>query len=205
MGYVGKEDLRAQSLAARRGLSDAVRRAEAELLRGHLAEAVGAARVVAAYVPVGTEPGKPEMLDTLLHLCETVLLPVTGTGPGGEPRPLRWGRYQPGRLAEGRFGLREPAGPSLPAAALARAQVVLVPALAVDRRGGRLGRGGGFYDRSLPLCAPGTRLVAVVRDGEFVDELPCDPHDVPMTHALTPAAGLHALRECSTPDGGSGT
>jgi len=202
---MGKEDLRAQSLAARRGLSDATRRAEAEQLLGRLAEVVGAARVVAAYVPVGTEPGKPEMLDTLSQLCETVLLPVTVIGPEGEPEPLRWGRYQPGRLAVGRFGLREPAGPSLPAAALARAQVVLLPALAVDRRGGRLGRGGGFYDRSLPMCAPGTRLVAVVRDSEFVDELPCGPHDVPMTHALTPAGGLHALRECPAPDGSSST
>jgi len=70
---------------------------------------------------------------------------------------------------------------------------VLVPALAVDRRGVRLGRGGGFYDRSLPLCAPGARLVAVVRDEEVVDELPAEPHDVPMTHALTPGAGLIAL------------
>ena len=46
---------------------------------------------------------------------------------------------------------------------------MLVPALAVDRRGVRLGRGAGFYDRSLPLAAPAARLVAVVRDDELVD------------------------------------
>jgi 5-formyltetrahydrofolate cyclo-ligase len=71
--------------------------------------------------------------------------------------------------------------------------VVLVPALAVDRRGVRLGRGGGFYDRSLSFCRPGARLVAVVRDSELVDELPGEPHDVPMTHALTPGGGLTRL------------
>lgn len=57
----------------------------------------------------------------------------------------------------------------------------------------RLGRGGGFYDRSLALCSPATRLVAVVRDDEVVGKLPHDEHDVLMTHALTPGAGLIAL------------
>ena len=64
--------------------------------------------------------------------------------------------------------------------------MILVPALAVDRSGVRLGRGGGYYDRSLPLRAPGARLIAVVRDDELVAELPGEPHDVRMTHALTP-------------------
>ncbi|BCO34631.1 hypothetical protein MHEC_10640 [Mycobacterium heckeshornense] len=86
----------------------------------------------------------------------------------------------------GRFGLLEPAAPWLPASALTEADLVLVPALAVDRRGVRLGRGRGFYDRSLVSCGPRARLVAVVRDQELVDELPCEPHDVAMTHALTP-------------------
>ncbi len=70
---------------------------------------------------------------------------------------------------------------------------MLVPALAVDRGGVRLGRGAGFYDRTLPLADPDALLVAVVRDEEIVDHLPAEPHDVRMTHALTPAAGLIAL------------
>lgn len=186
MSDVGKDDRRAAVIAARRAVSVERRRAESEQLCGHLADALGDARVVAAYVPVGTEPGEPVMLDALAERCDTVLLPVARTGPGGEHLPLRWGRYIAGELTDGRFGLREPAGPSLPPAALADAEVVLVPALAVDRRGVRLGRGGGFYDRSLPLCANRTRLVAVVRDCEVVDRLPREEHDVPMTHALTP-------------------
>ena len=71
--------------------------------------------------------------------------------------------------------------------------MILVPALAVDRTGVRLGRGAGFYDRSLPLADPAARLVAVVRDDELVDHLPAEPHDVRMTHALTPRDGLVAL------------
>jgi 5-formyltetrahydrofolate cyclo-ligase len=92
-----------------------------------------------------------------------------------------------------RFGLLEPAEPWLPASALADADLVLVPALAVDRRGVRLGRGRGFYDRSLPARNPKAQLVAVVRDQELVDELPFEPHDVRMTHVLTPGRGVIAL------------
>jgi len=192
MADMGKEDLRAELLAARRATATEVRRAESQRLCRHLAETVDDAPTVAAYVPIGAEPGTPEMLDVLSQLCQTVLLPVTSTGPDGGHLALRWGRYRPDQLVAGRFGLREPAEPWLPATALGQAQVVLVPALAVDRRGVRLGRGGGFYDRSLPLCAAGTRLVALVWDGEVVDELPSEAHDVRMTHALTPS-GLIAL------------
>ena len=63
----------------------------------------------------------------------------------------------------------------------------------VDRTGVRLGRGAGFYDRSLPLATPTAKLVAVVRDDELVDRLPAEPHDVRMTHALTPNGGVVAL------------
>lgn len=194
MAKTGKGSLRSELLAARRAVPDEVRRAECDQLCGHLPVVVGQARTVAAYVPIRTEPGCPDMLEVLAELCETVLLPVVDTGPTGEHLPLRWGRYIAGNVQTARFGLREPAGPALPASAVARAQVVLVPALAVDRRGVRLGRGGGFYDRSLPLCAPGTRLVAVVRDGDILDELPDEPHDVPMTHALSPGGGLIPLQ-----------
>lgn len=193
MPVSGKAGLRARLLAARRAVPGEVRRTEAELLCGHLDAAVGAARTLAAYAPVGAEPGSVEMLDALARGGRTVLLPVPRAGPGGEHLPLEWGRHVPGRLTAGRFGLSEPAPPWLPASALAEVEVVLAPALAVDRRGVRLGRGGGFYDRSLPLCRPGTPLVAVVRDSELVDELPAEPHDVRMTHALTPHGGLLRL------------
>ena len=183
---------RAAALARRRAVPADVHRAESESLRELLPDAVRGATTVCAYWPVGSEPGSSELLDRLAELCDTVLIPVTVLGPAGEHAPLRWGEYRPGSLVEGPFGLREPAGPSRAPEAIADAGVVLVPALAVDRRGVRLGRGGGFYDRSLGLCRPGTRLVAVVRDDEVVDELPGEPHDVPMTHALTPA-GLIAL------------
>jgi len=188
-----KTQRRTALLAARRAVPDAVRAAEARALCEHFAEVVGPGDVVCAYIPVGAEPGSSAMVDRLRDRCARVLLPVARTGADGEPLPLRWGDYVPGALVSGRFGLLEPAEPWLEPAAVGLASVVLAPALAVDRHGVRLGRGGGYYDRSLALRRPDARLIAVVRDDEVVEELPSEAHDVRMTHALTPRRGVVAL------------
>ena len=193
MATAAKAALREQLLAARRCVADDVRAAEARLLSDRLELVVSSGSTVCAYVPVGTEPGSIEMLDMLLRRSGRVLLPVARTTADDTPLPLRWGEYQPGALISGRWGLLEPPEPWLPESTLAEASLVIVPALAVDRRGVRLGRGRGFYDRSLDGRNPLARLTAMVRDAEFVDELPAEPHDVPMTHALTPQRGLIAL------------
>lgn len=208
MGTAGKAALREQLLAARRSVADGIRAAEAQTLADHLADLVSGGETVCAYVPVGAEPGSIRMLDVLLHKAGRVLLPVARTNGDDTPMALRWGEYRPGHLVSARFGLLEPAEPWLPASALAEACLVLIPALAVDRTGVRLGRGRGFYDRSLPHRDPRARLAAVVRDSEVVDELPHEPHDVRMTHVLTPEGGLIAVdtgRESRRPDGGSST
>ena len=144
---------------------------------------------LAAYVPVGSEPGDVTMLDSALATGTRVLLPVAR-----EPGPLSWAEYTgPDSLISAAYGLREPAGPTLPPATVADASVVLVPALAVDRSGVRLGRGAGFYDRTLDAVRPGTWLVGVVFDDDVVEALPTEAHDVRMTHVLTPLAGLRRL------------
>jgi 5-formyltetrahydrofolate cyclo-ligase len=193
MATASKALLREKLLAARRCVADDVRDAEARMLSEQLEPAVTAGSTVCAYMPVGTEPGSIEIVDMLLRRSGRVLLPVARTCADDTPLPLRWGEYRKGGLIPGEWGLLEPPGPALPASALAEATLVIVPALAVDRRGVRLGRGRGFYDRSLGGRNPQARLIAMVRDAEFVDELPAEPHDVPMTHALTPKRGLIAL------------
>jgi len=193
--YATKTELRAQILLARRALAPELHDAEARALCSHLAGLVAGDDTVCAYVPFGSEPGSIELIDSLLRIGVRVLLPVARHDTAGIPMPLQWGQYRSGSLVEARFGLREPAEPWLPADAVAAATVILVPALAVDRAGVRLGRGAGFYDRSLPLATPTARLVAVVRDDEVVDKLPAEPHDMRMTHALTPRRGLVTLNE----------
>ncbi|MCP2168714.1 5-formyltetrahydrofolate cyclo-ligase [Goodfellowiella coeruleoviolacea] len=191
-----KARLRARLLAARRAVPDGVRAADAARLADGVLDALAALGVpatgepvVCAYVPVGAEPGSLDLLDRLAGAGYRVLLPVV-VGAA----PLEWSVFTGAAgLAPGRHGLREPAGVRLGAAAVTEARAVLVPALAVDRAGVRLGRGGGHYDRSLALARPASPLVAVVRDDEVVAELPAEPHDVRMTAALTPGRGLVRL------------
>ncbi|MFB1295056.1 5-formyltetrahydrofolate cyclo-ligase [Mycobacterium sp. pW049] len=188
-----KSQVRAGILAVRRSLSQQTREHETALLGGHLEASVEPGTTVCAYVPVGSEPGSLVLIDRLAARGVTVLLPVAREDGLGTPLPLQWGRHVPGELVDAPFGLREPRPPWLPADTVATAAVVFVPALAVDRQGARLGRGAGYYDRTLPRAAGGALLVAVVRDDELVDRLPSEAHDVRMTHALTPGRGLVPL------------
>jgi 5-formyltetrahydrofolate cyclo-ligase len=184
--------MRTDILSARRAVPEDVRRAESDDLRRRLVELARSGDVMCAYVPVGSEPGSVAILDALVAAGVRVLLPVAATDDAGRPLPLTWGDYR-GELVAARFGLREPPTPHLPAEAIGLATAVVVPALAVDRAGSRLGRGAGFYDRSLAMADPAARLIAMVRDDEVLDRLPAEPHDVPMTHALTPGDGLVEL------------
>jgi 5-formyltetrahydrofolate cyclo-ligase len=146
----------------------------------------GTAGPVCAYVPVGPEPGGPTLVGALVAEGHDVLLPVVPRVRG----PLDWARFD-GTFARGPLGLREPAGPRMGTEAIGMAGLVLVPGLAADRDGVRLGRGGGYYDRTLPLArAP---LVILLYDDELVDRLPAEEHDHPVTAALLPRAGLVTL------------
>src|ERR1700741_5615655 len=111
MATASKAALRERLLAARRGVADDVRAAEARMLIERLELVVSSDTTVCAYVPVGTEPGSIEMLDMLLRRSGRVLLPVARTAGGGTPLPLRWGEYRPGALARGPWGLLEPPEP----------------------------------------------------------------------------------------------
>jgi 5-formyltetrahydrofolate cyclo-ligase len=145
-----------------------------------------AAATIAAYVPSVREPGGPG-LPMLLAPLGRVLLPVLL--PDGD---LDWAPFS-GALVPGRPGLREPPGARLGVDAIRSADLVLVPALAVDRRGMRLGRGGGSYDRALARLAPGAPLiVALLNEDELVEKVPAEPHDRPVHGVLTPS-GFHPV------------
>jgi 5-formyltetrahydrofolate cyclo-ligase len=192
---LAKREWRERVLKARRAVPDDVRAVEARALTEAVVAATqGCLGPVCCYVPVGREPGSVRMLDALLDAGHDVLLPVVPPFSEGSSVPLDWAPYRgAGSLVDGPCGLRQPATGRLGPSALATAGHVLVPALAVDRHGIRLGRGAGWYDRSLPFAGAETPLVAVVRDAELVAELPAEGHDVRMTGVLTPGLGLRAL------------
>ncbi|WP_239679524.1 5-formyltetrahydrofolate cyclo-ligase [Natronosporangium hydrolyticum] len=192
-----KAALRSRLLAARRQLTDRERATAAAAVQATLHQVLAAlpppARgglTVTAYAPFGAEPGGADLPDVLLAALADqpaggrLLLPVL--------RPdldLSWARYE-GQLAAGHRGMREPVGPRLGRGAVAEADLVLVPAVAVDQRGVRLGRGGGSYDRALARVPAGVPVLALLHDGELLAEVPAEPHDARVTGAVTPASGL---------------
>lgn len=153
---------------------------------------------IACYLPIESEPGSDAMLEALVDQGFRVIVPVV---PDGDPAPLQWAVFHAGTtLATRRWGLAEPTAPALGPEALAEASLIFLPALAVARDGARLGRGAGYYDRSLPGTT-GVRC-AIVYDDEVLDSLPVESTDVPMEWVLTPEAGFTRLDGASL-DGAS--
>jgi 5-formyltetrahydrofolate cyclo-ligase len=196
-----KDRIRADRVAARQTVDENVRRAETHALIQHLHSVIDTDDVVAAYAPLSSEPGFPDLADAVVAICGEVLLPIARASADNIPLPLQWATYRSGALVEAPYGLFEPPPPWLPPSTLQSVRTVLLPALAVDRHGARLGRGAGYYDRSLSFRHPEARLIAVVRDDELVDQLPVEPHDVAMTHVLTPGYGLVAVGNGNWPIG----
>jgi 5-formyltetrahydrofolate cyclo-ligase len=237
----GKNALRSRLLAARRSKSAPDRLAATAALQAVLLAAVRTHNplTIAAYVPVGTEPGGADLPDVLINALPSggrLLLPVLL-----DDGDLDWVTYT-GVLAPGPRGLLQPDGARLGVDAVREASLVVVPALAVSDAGVRLGRGGGSYDRVLarlnssstaagpssrapnapgpdasalaglrshaarpshpgspsdsgpsdpPLAAALT--VALLYDGEVLDEVPAEPHDHAVRAVITPSAGLVPL------------
>ncbi|MFV0129443.1 5-formyltetrahydrofolate cyclo-ligase [Streptomyces sp. HMX112] len=187
----GKATLRRQLLAERALLtSEDVQNAAAVLADAALGlPELTTARTVAAYVSIGDEPGTRPLLDALRSRGVRVLLPVLL--PDND---LDWAPYEgPERLVAARWGLLEPAGPRLGPRGVLAADAVLLPGLAVDGRGMRLGRGGGSYDRVLArLSRAGAHpaLVVLLYAHEVVERVPEEPHDHPVHAVVTPAAVL---------------
>lgn len=186
-----KRALRRALLAARAHLpEDGVHRLAGALARHalELPELAGA-RNVAAYVSVGREPDTRALVDELRWRGVRVLLPVLL--PDDD---LDWAAYEGAEfLSPARRGLLEPTGPRLGPEAVTGADAVLLPGLAVDRRGMRLGRGGGSYDRVLArIEASGAApaLVVLLHSGEYLRRVPAEPHDRPVHAAVTPG-GVH--------------
>lgn len=177
---MSKDALREQVLSSRRERGAEQRLAVADAIAAHLLASTFA-RVprLACYLSMGTEPGTGPLITGLLLRGAEVIVPV----PLVDSR-LDWVVFDPAApLRRSPTGIPEPDGPRLGTEAIEDAGLVIVPALAVDHAGHRLGRGAGYYDRALtsvraPVCA-------VVHTDELLESIPYEPHDVPVQMAVT--------------------
>jgi 5-formyltetrahydrofolate cyclo-ligase len=176
--------LRDQIITARNRLAVAELGAAGAAITSHLLAQpeVRRAATVAAYVSTASEPGTGILLDALVDAGKRVILPVL--------RPdddLDWAVYEDeSALLPARRGILEPAGRRLGIEAVATADVVLVPGLAVSHDGVRLGRGGGSYDRALARVPAGTFTCVLLHDGEVGRDVPVAQHDRAVAAAATP-------------------
>lgn len=183
-----KASLRRQLVTARAAMSDSLRTGASRLIRDHVLEMpeVAAAGTVAAYYSVGTEPDTRGLIFALWKRGSYVVLPVLL--PDGD---LDWASYEgPDSLAPGPRGLLQPTEPVRGTGTVARADIVLVPALAVDTSGNRLGRGGGSYDRALARVGGQVPTIALLYDDELLPAVPALPHDRKVRAVARPSHGI---------------
>ncbi|MCK8785408.1 5-formyltetrahydrofolate cyclo-ligase [Roseomonas sp. NAR14] len=135
-----------------------------------------AGAVIGGFWPMGDEIDPRPLLEVLAARGYAIALPVTP--PRGQPLGFR--RWRPGEaLARGPLGTRQPA-----AGEAMRPDWLLVPLLAFDRAGRRLGYGGGYYDRTLPLL-PGAVPLGVAHAGQEMAEVPAGPEDFRLPRIAT--------------------
>jgi 5-formyltetrahydrofolate cyclo-ligase len=187
-----KSVLRSQLVARRAQIDDPERTVSGRSLRDAVLSLpeTQMAGTVAAYISVGTEPETRGLVYALWKRGTYVLLPLL--------RPdydLDWASYEgPDSLAAGPRGLLQPTEPPRGVNAVTSADLVIVPALAVDRGGRRLGRGGGSYDRALARVGAAVPTVALIYDEELLDEVPAGPLDQRVRLVARPRQGITRLR-----------
>jgi len=147
--------------------------------------AAGAGAVVAGYMPMRSEIDPRLLMDRLAAAGAFLCLPDVVA----EGTPLAFRRWAPDEpLDTGRYGIAVP----LPDAEVLVPDLVLVPMLAFDRQGHRLGYGGGYYDRTIARLRDAGHVVAVglAFSGQVRDDLPVAPHDMRLDWIVTESAAL---------------
>ncbi|HAT1211546.1 5-formyltetrahydrofolate cyclo-ligase [Corynebacterium striatum] len=176
-----KDALRAELLAMRRARTPE-EKADADAAWCHGAAALLTPSMnIAAYNPLGSEPGGSAFVETLAAACKHLYLPVSG-----DDGHLYWALYSgPESMQPGALGIAEPKGKRSTSSILAGVDLIFAPAMAVDTEGYRLGKGAGYYDRALtPLPTGRPPVIAVVHSSE-IRKLPREDHDRPVDGILT--------------------
>lgn len=176
-----KKNLRRLLLERRKDLSHEVRCSAGSGIQRAFMESdeFAAASVVALYAPIHNEVETGEVFIRALAMDKSVLYPAV------TPEGLLF-RITPGPafLRKGAFGIMEPSDECL-AAPPSAADLIVVPGVAFDLRGHRLGYGKGYYDKTLHMLEGQGRLVGFCYDFQLVEKIPEEPHDVRLDMVIT--------------------
>ncbi|MFB2554839.1 5-formyltetrahydrofolate cyclo-ligase [Herbiconiux liangxiaofengii] len=147
------------------------------------------ARVISAYLSTSFEPNTRPFINWALADGRRVLLPIAR-----QDGLLDWAEADGETETEGLYGLPEPVGGILGPIAVNDADLIVIPASAVDSRGTRMGWGRGYFDRTLGSMEKCPPVFAVVFDDEILDEVPREVHDAPVDGAVTPTRIIRFTR-----------
>lgn len=182
-----KRSLRRELVDARSSLTGDELAARSAALTANALRVVTPGSTIAAYHPLGTEPGVGTLLDALRRVAGKIWLPISG--PDNE---LLWAVDRGDEdTAAGQLGVREPTGQRHDWHALTECDLVLVPALGVNPEGVRIGKGAGYYDRALAHLytrVQRPRVAVLLFDGEIRPDIPAEPHDMPVDLIITDVA-----------------
>lgn len=183
-----KRRARTAGRAARGALGEDARRARSEAIaaRALALPEVAGARAVLAYAALPDEADPAPLVLALRARGARVAYPRV---EARRALSLRWATEA--ELPPGYRGILEPAADA-PVAQPADIELALVPGTAFDAEGHRLGMGGGFYDRLLPLLPAGAVKAGIAFDEQVVARVPCEPHDAAVDIVLTPTRVLRA-------------
>ncbi|MEY4267708.1 MAG: hypothetical protein RIS90_2243 [Pseudomonadota bacterium] len=190
-----KTALRAAQVARRDGLKPELRVAATATIvaRVRRLPAWQRARGVLSYMAFGSELDLDELHRELLQQGRLLVAPrVPAQGRALELRQLVDLSQD---LAPSRWGIPEPLPERCPLVDPAQIDLVLVPGVAFDRTGNRLGYGAGLYDRLGQRLPPSALRLACVQDALLVDRVPAEPHDAPVDLLVTESMALVCQRD----------
>ncbi len=192
-----KRELRRRIIAARAALSPAEReeRSRDAALRIVGLEAFRSARTVALYAPLGAEVATAE----IARRAEADGKRVAWPRLAGAALAMEFAACPAAALVPGPLGALEPPA-SAPAVRLEETDLVVVPGVAFDARGRRLGRGRGFYDATLAALPRGTARVGLAFEMQLVPEVPAEAHDAPLDAVVTERRVLAASVAGAAPE-----
>ncbi|WP_167578049.1 5-formyltetrahydrofolate cyclo-ligase [Ammoniphilus sp. YIM 78166] len=190
---MGKKELRKEILSRRSELDPHIRaRKSKQIVEIMLTTpCYQAANYIFSFVPFGDEPQIKELLSTAIQDGKKVAIPKT-VPQSREMIPYLFSGWE--ELQAGPYGIMEPNPDQAIEADAKQIDLIIMPGVAFDRMGGRLGYGGGYYDRFLSKLSPRPTLAALCFDEQIMEEVPMDEHDHRVDILVTDQGWMYVVK-----------